>query len=279
MLENNKNLKKEKRLNSQNLKPKIQKAILSYRLQVTSFMILGGLQKTTLIDYPGKIACTVFLLGCNFRCPFCYSPELVLPERIKDQPKISEKDFFKFLKRKKGLLEGVVICGSEPTFQSELPEFCRKIKSQGFLVKIDTNGSNPEMLEKLIKEKLVDYFALDIKAPLRQFSIFNYQFSKYDKATGVKVDLEKIKESIKIIKNSGVDYEFRTTLIPAIHTKEDILQIARDISPAKKFYLQNFNTTKPLLNPLFQKIKPYDEEYLLEIKKEIESFFEEVGIR
>jgi len=250
-------------------------------------MKIGGLQKTTLIDYPGKIACTVFLVGCNFRCPFCYSQELVLSEKIKKN-EIPEKDFFNFLKERKGLLEAVTICGGEPTINKDLPDFIKKIKKLGYLVKLDTNGLNPKMLKKLIDEKLIDYVAMDIKAPVGaknqnlkcKNQNDNSKFKdKYEQATGTKIDLEKIKKSIATIKNSGLDYEFRMTVVPRIHTKEDILQIAKDISPAKKFYLQNFNKTKPLLDPSFQKIKPYGAEYLLEIQKEISPFFEFCGIR
>ncbi|MBU3934821.1 anaerobic ribonucleoside-triphosphate reductase activating protein, partial [Patescibacteria group bacterium] len=123
-------------------------------------MKIGGLQRTTLIDYPGKIAATVFLSGCNFFCPWCYSPELVLPEKIKKQPKVSEKEFFAFLKERQGLLGGVVICGGEPTMQKGLPDFIKKIKKLGFSVKLDTNGSNPRMLKDLIDKKLIDYVAM-----------------------------------------------------------------------------------------------------------------------
>lgn len=240
-------------------------------LQTSKEVEIGGLEKSTLIDYPGKIACTVFLIGCNFRCPFCYSSELVLPEKIKKQPRIKEKEFFNFLKERQGLLDAVVICGGEPTRLKSLPDFIKKIKKMGFLVKLDTNGSNPEMLKKLIDDKLIDYIAMDIKAPLGQFL-------KYDKATGVKVDLNKIKESVKIIKNSGFDYEFRTTVVPTVHSKEDILQIAEDIKPAKKFYLQNFRPQKNL-NRKFEKIKPYSGDFLLEIKEEISKFFEICEVR
>ncbi|MBI4101631.1 MAG: anaerobic ribonucleoside-triphosphate reductase activating protein [Candidatus Nealsonbacteria bacterium] len=231
-------------------------------------MTLGGLQKTTLIDFPGRVACTVFLLGCNFRCPFCYSAELVLPEKVKNQPRISEKEFFDFLKERKGLLEGVVICGGEPTFNRELPDFIGKIKKAGFLVKLDTNGSNPEMLKELIASKMVDYFAMDIKAPFSP---------KYKEVTGGD-DLEKIRESARLIKNSGVDYEFRTTVVPGIHVKEDILQIAKDISPAKRYYLQNFRPEKTL-DPEMEKVKPYSNEFLLEIQKAISPFFEICRVR
>ena len=235
-------------------------------------MKIGGLQKTTLIDYLGKISSTVFLIGCNFRCPFCYSPELVLPEKIKKQIGISEKDFFTFLKEKKGLLEAVTICGGEPTTNKDLPDFIKKIKELGYVVKIDTNGSNPLMLKDLIKKKLIDYVAMDIKAPIEN--------QKYDRATGVKVNLKNIEESVRILKQNKVDFEFRSTIVPGIHTKEDVIKIAKWIEgPKVKFYLQNFNTTKPLLDPSLQKIKPYSKEYLLEIQKEILSFFEFCKIR
>ena len=167
----------------------------------------------------------MFLAGCNFRCPWCYSSELVLPEKIKKQPRISEKELFKFLKDKKGLLDGVVLCGGEPSLNNDLPEFIRKIRNLGFSVKLDTNGSNPKMLEELIKKRLVDYIAMDVKAPLG----LNFQVpsTKYQKATGVKVNLENIKKSIEIIKKSGIDYEFRTTVVPALHTRKDILETAK----------------------------------------------------
>jgi len=233
-------------------------------------MEIGGLQKTTLIDYPGKVACTVFLIGCNFRCPFCYSKELVLSEEIKKQPRIPQKDFFNFLKERKGLLEGVVVCGGEPTIHKDLPDFIKKIKDLGYLVKLDTNGSGPQVLRKLIKGKLIDYIAMDVKAPLKS--------QKYNIATGVKVNLEDIKKSIKIIKNSGIDYEFRTTVVPTIHNKADIIQITKDIGPAKRFFLQNFRSEKTI-GPEFEKIKPYPKEFLSEIKKEISHFIETCEVR
>ena len=242
-------------------------------------MIFGGLQKTTLIDYPGKVACTVFTLGCNFRCPFCYSSEIVLPEKIKKQPKISEKEILEFLENKKGLLEGVVLCGGEPTINSDLPDFIKRVKKFGFLVKLDTNGTNPKMLAKLINEKLIDYVAMDIKAPLgAKVQNSKLKTQKYERATGVKFDIKKVKKSIEIIKNSGVDYEFRTTVVPTIHTKEDIIQLARDISPAKKYYLQNFRPEKTL-NPEFEKVRPYPREFLLELQKIISPFFEICQVR
>ncbi len=233
-------------------------------------MEIGGLQKLTLIDYPGRLGATVFLVGCNFRCPWCYSAELVLPEKIKLQAKISEKEFFDFLEKRKEFLEGVCITGGEPTLNKDLPDFIERIRSLSFSVKLDTNGSNPEMLESLFNKNLVDYLAMDVKAPLER--------EKYEIASGSKADLDKIKKSIKIIKNSKIEYEFRTTLVPGIHTKKEIIQMAKDISPAKRFYLQNFRPEKTI-KPEFKKRKPYSEEFLSGVAKEISQYFELCQIR
>jgi len=237
-------------------------------MKISKGVKIGGLQKTTLIDYPGKIAATVFLIGCNFRCPFCYSSELVLPEKIERQPKIPEKDFFKFLKERKELLDGLVLCGGEPTLNKELPNFIKKIKKMGYLVKLDTNGSNPKLLEKLIDGKLVDYIAMDIKGPKE----------KYSEVAGTKVDIKKIQESIDILKEGKVDYEFRSTIVPSIHTKEDIIEMAKWIRGAKRYYLQNFRAEKTI-DQKFEKIKPYPPEFLLEIQKVIAPFFEVCQVR
>ena len=231
-------------------------------------MKIGGLEKSTLIDYPGQVAATVFLIGCNFRCPFCYSAELVLPEKIESQPRLSEKDFFKFLEERQSLLQGVVICGGEPTINKDLPEFIKKIKALGYSVKLDTNGSNPGMLKQLANEGLIDYVAMDIKAPKE----------KYEEAVGVKIDISDIEESVKALKEGKVDYEFRTTVVPTVHTKEDVINIAKWIGPAKNYFLQNFRAEKTI-DPKFEKIKPYPEEFLEEIRKEILPYFETCGIR
>ncbi len=231
-------------------------------------MVIGGLQKFTLLDYPGKIAATVFLAGCNFRCPFCYNPELVLPEIIKNTPKISERSFFKFLKERKDLLEGIVVCGGEPTIHQDLPLFIKKIKKIGFAVKLDTNGSNPQMLKKLIDQNLIDYVAMDVKAPKE----------KYQEITGGRCNSEPIEKSISILKASKIDYEFRTTVVPTLLSKDDILKIVKWISPAKKYFLQNFSPSKHI-DHRFNNLKPYPEEYLLEIKKVIEPFFDVCGVR
>ena len=190
-------------------------------------MIIGGLQKSTLIDYPKKVAATIFLSGCNFRCPFCHNPELVLPEIIQKKDPIAEKEIFDFLEERKGFLDGIVICGGEPTVHSDLPEFVEKIKKMGFLLKLDTNGSNPKMLESMIQNNLLDYVAMDVKSSKE----------RYGQATGFpNIDIEKIEQSVDILKKNNIDYEFRTTLVPGLVDKEDVLKIVEWITPAKKYF-------------------------------------------
>jgi len=231
-------------------------------------MQIGGFQKLTLIDYPGHLAATVFLIGCNFRCPFCYASELVLPEKIRNQPKISQKEFFNFLKERKKLIEGVVLCGGEPAVSKGLIPLIKKIKKMEFFVKLDTNGSDPKILKKLIDAKLIDYVAMDIKGPKERYNEF----------TGKKIDIRKIQKSIDILKEGKVDYEFRSTIVPSLHTKEDVINMARWLSGAKRYFLQNFRPEKTI-DPKFEKIKPYPQEYLLEIQRAIAPFFEVCQIR
>ncbi len=231
-------------------------------------MKIGGLQKTTLLDYPGEIACVVFLMGCNFRCPFCYSRELV-EEDLNLLELVEEDYFFSFLKSRQGQLDACVICGGEPTMSKELFSFCKKIKDLGFKVKLDTNGSNPEAIERLIKEKTIDYIAMDIKAP----------YDKYEKATKVKVDVSKIKKSIELIKSSGIDYEFRTTLIPTIHELDDIKKMAFQIAPAKKYFLQTFRKDKELLSHELDDVSPFSEEEVKKIIEEIKANFKICDLR
>jgi len=240
-------------------------------------MIIGGLQKTTLIDFPGKLACTVFLAMCNFRCPWCYSAELVLPEKIVKQSRIDEKEFLDFLRERQGLLEGVVICGGEPTVNKDLPKFIQKIKNLGYAVKLDTNGSNPEMLHDLIENNLVDYVAMDIKGPMgpnSQFSIFNFQ-----SILGENVKIENIQKSVEILKRGMVDFEFRTTVVPNVHQKEDFIEIAKWIGgPEIKYYLQGFRAEKTI-NPEFEKIEPYKDDWLKNVAKKISPHFKLCQLR
>jgi len=244
-------------------------------------MLIGGFQKFSLIDYPGKICAIIFTQGCNFHCPYCYNPELVKSELFTEP--ISEEKIFSFLDKRKGKLDAVEITGGEPTIQKDLLGFLKKIKDKNFLVKLDSNGTNPDVIKRAIDSGLIDYVAMDVKAPVgaktrnsklkTQNNSSKLKISKYDKATGVKVNLEKIKKSVEILKNSGIDYEFRTTVVPGIHTKKDILEIAKEIGPAKRYYLQNFRPEKTL-DPRFEKIKPYPDEYILEIVREISSLFD-----
>jgi len=229
-------------------------------------MKIGGLQKLTLVDYPGKVAATVFLIGCNFRCGFCHNPELITWD--KSQKEIAEKEFFEFLDSKEGLIEGICISGGEPTIYSDLIDFIKKIKAKGFSVKVDTNGSNPEILKKMIEEKLIDFIAMDIKTSLE----------KYEKATNTKIDLEKIKKSAELIKNSGIDYEFRTTVVPVLVEKEDIEKIGEWLGGAKKIALQQFRNQK-VLDKIFEKLQPYSDEMLKEFVKILEKHIKGVELR
>ena len=251
-------------------------------------MEIGGLQKTTLIDYPGKVACTVFTIGCNFRCPFCYSSELVLPEKTKKQQRISDQDFFNFLEERRGLLEGVCVCGGEPTVHENLPEFIKKIKDLGFYIKLDTNGSNPGMLKELIEENLIDYVAMDIKAPLELKSQASNpkfqkdpkrQIPKYEQMTGIKVNLKDIKKSIEILKQAKVEFEFRTTVAPGL-TKDDIFKMADYISGENvRYFLQEFNSQKEVINPEILNLPVLKEEDIKKIIEEIKPRFKTCKLR
>ncbi len=201
-------------------------------------MKIGGLQPVTLLDYPRKVAAIIFASGCNMRCPFCYNSNLVLPSQIGLSQLLDKKQVLDFLVRRKKYLEGVVITGGEPTLQPGLLAFCRKIKKLGYEIKLDTNGLRPEILQKLLDAKLIDYIAMDIKGPL----------SQYKKFCGAAIDGKKIKASIKLVMASGLPYEFRSTLVKGLHTKEDIAKMARVIKGASLYYLQNYHDqSRPLL--------------------------------
>jgi len=230
-------------------------------------MILGGFQKLTLIDYPGKIAATVFTVGCSFRCPFCHNPELVLGSQLSVRSNI-EKDFFEFLKKRKEKLEGICITGGEPTIHPDLIGFIEKIKKLGFFVKLDTNGSRPDILRNIIQKKLVDFIAMDIKdSP-----------EKYQKTSGGKADVERIKLSVKMIMNSGIPYEFRTTVVPGIHEEKDFEKIAKWIQGARAYYLQEYRETK-ILDPKLKKITKGKSVDLEKIRNKIQKNFVKFGIR
>jgi pyruvate formate lyase activating enzyme len=231
-------------------------------------MLIGGFQKFSLIDYPGKVSAIVFTQGCNFRCPYCHNPELVEPKLF--QKPLDEEMIFSFLETRKGKLDGIVITGGEPTLQKDLPGFIRKIKSAGFLVKLDSNGTNPGMLNFLIKKKLIDYIAMDIKAPLE----------KYEKIIHVKIDTNLIKASIEAIMNSGISYEFRTTFSKEILTMAEIISIGKLIKGAKIHVLQKMSTQDKILSPIFMKfIKNYSDEELYLIKQEVSKYVVQCIIR
>ena len=198
-------------------------------------MVIGGLQKLTLLDYPGKVACTVFLPGCNFRCPYCHNSCLVIPEKI--NAGFSEEELFSFLLKRRGKLDGVCITGGEPTIHRELPELIRKIKDLGFLVKLDTNGSNPQMLKELLEENLLDFVAMDIKnAP-----------SLYKSTCGNLDFFEKIRESRDLLMERAPGYEFRTTVCKPFHSPESMEALGQWIRGAEKYYLQNFEDSGDLI--------------------------------
>lgn len=225
-------------------------------------MLIGGLQKFSLIDYPGKISAVVFLIGCNFRCGFCHNPELVNPQLIKKQPKISPEEILEFLLFRRGKLEGVCITGAEPMIQKDLPNFVSKIKKMGFSIKADTNATNPKMVKKLIHEKLVDYFAVDVKNSPQ----------KYKKTVRAEVKLEDIEESLKLIAASSVLLELRTTVVPGLIETQDFVRIKSwleelDILDRISLYaIQQFRSIKTL-NKDFRNIKPYSENQLKEMAR------------
>ncbi len=230
-------------------------------------LAIKGFQKTTLVDYPGKIACTIFLPNCNFKCGFCHNRDLVLnPGSL---PTIKEEEILDYLKEKKKWLDAVCISGGEPLLHKKLTDFLEKIKAIRYLTKIDTNGTVPDFLKELIDKNLVDYIAMDIKNSLED----------YDKVTGVNADIEKIKQSINIIKNSGKNYEFRSTVVPDIHTKEDIKKIGELLKGSKRFAIQNFKPAKEVIDPKYKDVKPFSKEELEEFKEILKDYIEEVEIR
>ena len=231
-------------------------------------MLIGGLEKLTLIDYPGKVAATLFTLGCNFRCPFCQNPELIDPQKIKKQPQIKEEAFFDFLKSRRGLLDGICLTGGEPMIQPDLIDFIKKIKEQGFLVKLDTNGSQPEKLKKLFQENLLDFVAMDIKSSPE----------KYVQAVGKQINLKNISQSIELIKKSGIDYQFRTTAVPGLIDRKEIKKIGQWLDRTKSFALQQFNREKTL-DKSWQKIEPYSERELREMVEILKPYFKRVELR
>ena len=215
-------------------------------------MEIKGFINLSLVDWDGKISSVVFLAGCNLRCPFCYNTTLVLhPEKL---PTIPFEQIEDHLKRSRGWVDGIVISGGEPTIHSDLPELCQKIKKLGFLVKLDTNGTNPVMMKELINRKLVDYVAMDIKAPLTK--------EKHSRVCGVNMEnlLEKIEKTIDILLEDGVEYEFRTTMILGLHDERDIEEICQRIRGCRRYVIQNYKGDVETIDAKFKNLKPFSEE-------------------
>lgn len=198
-------------------------------------MLISGLQKLTLLDYPGRVACTVFTGGCNFRCPFCHNAPLVLPERLARDS--SEEAVLAFLGKRRGVLDGVAVTGGEPLLHRDIGAFLEKVKALGFSVKLDTNGSFPDRLRALVSAGLVDRVAMDVKnSP-----------ALYEKTAGAAVDMAAIARSRDFLLSGSVDYEFRTTVVKGLHTKESLMDAARWIRGAKEYYLQQFKDSGDVL--------------------------------
>jgi pyruvate formate lyase activating enzyme len=229
-------------------------------------MKIGGLQRVSLIDYPGQISAVVFSQGCNFRCSYCHNPELVDPGLYGQC--LAEEDFFLFLNRRKGRLDALTITGGEPTLQRNLITFIKNIKKMGYLVKIDTNGSYPDVLAKIIKDKLVNYIAMDIKAPLE----------KYPAVAGAHIHQDIIKRSIEMVMLSGIEYEFRTTVVKSQLTENDLSSIGRLIKNACLYVLQPFIPSKVLDGKLLGETS-YSYEEFEKIRKRLEKDVSRVLIR
>ncbi len=228
-------------------------------------MKIHGFQKMTLLDFPGRVACTVFTGGCNFRCPFCHNAGLVTD--IDGETEIKEDYIIDFLSKRKGLLDGVAITGGEPLLQKDIEDFIRRIKQLGFAVKLDTNGSFPEKLKNLVNSGLIDYVAMDIKnSP-----------SKYGLTVDISdFDYSKVQESIDFLKTGVVDYEFRTTVVAEFHTNKDIKEIAEILSGAKRYFLQNFVDSGNLIG---ENLHALSIETLTEMKNISAKFIQNVEIR
>ena len=229
-------------------------------------MFISGLQKLTLLDYPGRVACTVFTGGCNFRCPFCHNAPLVLPERLAQDT--DEEQVLAFLKRRTGILDGVAITGGEPLIHKEIPAFLEKVKTLGFSIKLDTNGSFPEMLERIVRAGLVDRVAMDIKnCP-----------EKYAETIGLKdFDIAPVERSRSFLMECGIDYEFRTTVVKGIHTEESLLGAAEWIAGAKEYYLQQFKDSGDVI--AIEGLSAFDEKEMHALADAVARFVPSVKVR
>jgi pyruvate formate lyase activating enzyme len=220
---------------------------------------IKGFLETSFLDWPGKLCSVLFLPYCNFRCPYCHNHPLVFhPERYAT---ISLKDILARLHSLKNWIDGVCLTGGEPTLHTDLPLLIQEIKRHKFLVKLDTNGSNPQMLENLIEGRKIDFVSMDVKAPLDPF--------RYSRSAGIPIQLKPILESIEILKRGKVDYEFRMTVVPGLHKEEDIRTLGDQLRVGRRFTLQNFNPENPL-DPSLKNIVPYDPKVMKKIEREVQ---------
>jgi len=230
-------------------------------------MKIAGFQELSLIDFPKNLAAVIFTQGCNFRCPFCHNPQLI--PNLGSGEYISEEDFFKFLDERHKLLDGVTITGGEPLLQENIEDFIKKIKDKGFLLKLDTNGLLFDKLNRLVSNKMLDYIAMDFKSSL----------NNYDSSSGVNTNIEAIKKSINLIMGSGIDYEFRTTVVAELHKKEDILKIAEFIQGGMKYVLQKFEVRDKIFDDKFLKASSITREEAFLLKDECEKFVKKCELR
>ncbi|MGE5472943.1 MAG: anaerobic ribonucleoside-triphosphate reductase activating protein [Ignavibacteriales bacterium] len=228
-------------------------------------MKVGGFQKISTVDYPGYLASTIFLSGCNLKCKYCHNPSLANGEIVDEQT--GTEEILSFLKKRKGLIDAVCISGGEPTIHEDLEELICSIKEMGFKVKLDTNGTNPYVVKNLIDKRLIDYVAVDIKATI----------DKYHEVAGCFVNTDKIKETIKLLINSNIDYEFRTTLLPDLNQR-DIKEIAGYVEGSSKYVIQQFRN-KVTLNEDYSSKMPYKSEILTEMSNNIKHMFKQCEIR
>jgi len=229
--------------------------------------VIGGVQWTTLVDYPGRVAAVLFTVGCNFRCPFCHNSELVDPDRF--TPAVDEGEVLDRLRERVGFIDGVVISGGEPSLQPGLVKFVERVKNLGFSVKLDTNGSRPDVLYELLEEQLADYISMDVKAPP----------DDYERLTGGFCDLDSIDRSIDLIVEHAPDYEFRTTVAPTLG-RDDVLRITERLAGARRYTLQTFRVPeKGLLDPAWETQPALSKEELDGLWAEIRSSFADGGVR
>lgn len=219
-------------------------------------MVIHGLQKLTLLDYPEHTACTVFTAHCNWRCPFCHNASLVLADG--SLPELDQEEFFSFLRKRRGLLDGVAVTGGEPTLQKDLPEFLRRVKDESFAVKLDTNGTHPAMLREILEAGLADYVAMDIKAGRMN----------YPAVTGtLRPGLDAVEESAALLEASGMTHEFRTTVVRELHSDEDFLDIARWLAGTERYFLQGFKDSGDILGGEFTACTREEMEHFLSLVK------------